>query len=58
MKGHRPDVYATKGGKTVIEEVETWGTVKKDRKQHQALRDAAREKGADFKIKVFSMKRK
>ena len=56
MNGHRPDIVATKGRKQIIEEVETWGTVGKDRKQHQALRNAAREMGADFKIRVAKKK--
>jgi len=55
--GHIPDIVASKAGKTLIREVETPGTVKTDKPQQEALREAAEEQGADFRVLVAKPKK-
>ena len=47
-----PDIYARKGKKLVVEEIETKSTLKADRKQQARLEKGTKELGGDFKIKV------
>ena len=54
--GHIPDIVATRPGKTLIREVETPGTVKTDKPQQEALRQAAEERGAEFRVLVAKPK--
>ena len=50
MRGHVPDIYATKGNKTLVREVETSKTITADKAQHKALQRAADQRGADFRV--------
>jgi hypothetical protein len=48
--GRIPDVVAWKGGRVLVREIETPGTIAQDRPQQEALRQAARDAGADFRV--------
>ena len=47
-----PDIYARKGNKLIIEEIETPSTKKSDENQQQKLKKGTKEKGGIFKIKM------
>ncbi len=50
IRGHIPDVLATKRSQRLIREIETRGTVASDKNQHRAFRQYAKEKQADFRV--------
>ena len=50
MGGRVPDIIATKGGKTLVREIETRNTIAADKAQHDALQRAADQRGADFRV--------
>ena len=57
--GHIPDIMAKKPGTTLIREVETPSTVKKDQAQHTAFRNfAAKKPGTSFRVLVAKKKKK
>lgn len=47
-----PDIYARKGKKLVVEEVETPNTLKSDKEQQQKLKSGTEKLGGEFKIKI------
>ncbi len=51
LGGRRADVEAKKGRDRVFVEVETSGSMKKDKKQRCILRKHAKKKGARFRVK-------
>ena len=55
--GRIPDVVAKKGNRTLIREVETPGTVTKDKAQHAVFRKHAGQKpGTDFRVLLAKKK--
>ena len=50
--GRIPDIYARKGKKLIVEEIETLATKNTDTKQHQQLRKGTKELGGKFGIKI------
>ncbi len=57
LNGSRPDIYATKKGKTRMIEVETTESRFKDRKQHQNLRKYAKSrKNTSFMVRTCKPK--
>ena len=58
LNGSRPDIYATKRGKTRMIEVETLESRFKDRKQHQKLRKYAKSrKNTTFMVRTCNPKK-
>ena len=57
MRGHIPDIYATKGRKKLVREIETTNTITADKVQHQALQQAAKQSGAEFRVLKAKKKR-
>ena len=49
LGGTRPDVVAKKGSKVLVREVETTSSVSADKKQQQALKNWAKDHGAEFR---------
>ncbi len=47
-----PDIYAKKGKKLVIEEIETASTKESDKVQQQKLKKGTEKLGGDFKVKI------
>ena len=47
-----PDIYAKKGKKLIVEEIETKATINTDKDQQEKLRKGTKEKGGVFKIKL------
>lgn len=47
-----PDIYARKGKKLIIEEIETKSTLKLDRKQQEKIKKGTKELGGIFKVKL------
>jgi len=47
-----PDIYARKGKKLFVEEIETSSTKDSDKKQHQKLREGTKRLGGDFSVKI------
>jgi len=47
-----PDIYARKGKKLIVEEIETKATLKSDRKQQEKMREGTKKLGGIFKIKL------
>jgi Holliday junction resolvase len=56
LGGHRPDVVAQKREKILIREIETHGTIKQDKAQHEALEQAADRLGGNFRVLVAKKK--
>lgn len=54
---HLPDVIAQKGDRVLIREVETPGTIKQDKAQHEAFERAADRTGANFRVLEATRKR-
>lgn len=47
-----PDIYAKKGNKLIVEEIETLSTKKSDKLQQQKLERGTKKLGGKFKIKI------
>lgn len=47
-----PDIYARKGKKLIVEEIETKNTLKSDQKQQEKIKKGTKEKGGIFKVKL------
>lgn len=52
IKGIIPDIYARKGKKLIVEEIETKATIQTDKEQQKKLKEGTKEKGGVFKIKI------
>ena len=47
-----PDIYARKGQKLIIEEIETASTKESDKSQQQKLKKGTEKLGGEFKVKI------
>jgi len=47
-----PDIYARKGKKLFVEEIETPSTKDSDKKQQQKLREGTKKLGGKFSVKI------
>ena len=47
-----PDIYARKGKKLIVEEIETKSTLKSDQKQQEKLKEGTENLGGVFKVKL------
>lgn len=52
LAGHRPDIFARRGGELVVEEIETPSTLRADRAQQEALRRSTEELGGRFAVRL------
>lgn len=47
-----PDIYARRGNKVLVEEIETKNTLKADKPQQEKLKKGTEKLGGDFKVKI------
>lgn len=57
IRGHIPDILAEKRSRRLIREIETRGTMEKDKAQHKAFKGYAERKRANFRVLMAKKRR-